>query len=115
MRPVELEWHETQEKMNKTERRYADYLEMLKVAGEIIWYGYETLKIKLADRTTYTPDFTVVTGRNHLEFHEVKGWWRDDARVKIKIAAKQIPWARFIAVRAIPQKDGGGWEKEVFQ
>jgi hypothetical protein len=48
-----------------------------------------------------------------LELHEVKGFWQDDARVKIKIAADLYPM-RFIAVRAKLKKEGGGWVVENF-
>jgi hypothetical protein len=43
-----------------------------------------------------------------LEAHEVKGRWADDARAKIKIAADRYPM-RFVAIKAKPKKDGGGW------
>jgi hypothetical protein len=36
------------------------------------------------------------------EFHETKGWMRDDANVKLKSAALQYPHFRFFLVR----KDG---------
>ena len=48
--------------MNKTEKRYADYLEIRKKAGEILEYRFEPFKIRLAASTFYTPDFMVVLG-----------------------------------------------------
>ena len=48
-----------------------------------------------------------------LEMHEVKGFWQDDARVKIKVAASIYPF-RFVAVKARAKKHGGGWEVENF-
>lgn len=33
-----------------------------------------------------------------MECHEVKGFWTDDAKVKIKVAAEQYPF-RFIAFK----------------
>jgi hypothetical protein len=45
--------------------------------------------------------------------HEVKGFWTDDARVKIKVAADLYPF-RFIAAQALPKKQGGGWKIEEF-
>ncbi|MFX6258524.1 DUF1064 domain-containing protein, partial [Acinetobacter baumannii] len=45
--------------------------------------------------------------------HEVKGFWTDDARVKIKVAAEQYPLT-FLAVKAKAKKDGGGWAIETF-
>ncbi len=100
--------------MNKTEAAYAQHLEGLKAAGEVAWYAFEGMTFKLADRTRYTPDFAVMRSDGLMELHEVKGFWRDDARVKIKVAAEMFPF-RFIAVMAKPKKAGGGWSVEVFE
>lgn len=48
-----------------------------------------------------------------MEMHEVKGFWTDDARVKIKVAADQYPF-RFIAFKAVAKSRGGGWLREEF-
>src|SRR5690348_12886730 len=73
-------------KMNKTEEAYAGHLEKLKWAKEILWYRFEGIKLRLADNTFYTVDFPVLRADGLLEMHEVKGYWQDDARAKIKIA-----------------------------
>lgn len=99
--------------MNKTESAYAQHLEGLKYAGLIQWYKFEGMKFRLADNTFYTPDFAVLNANNTMEMHEVKGFWTDDARVKIKVAADLYPFG-FIAVKAKAKKHGGGWELEVF-
>jgi Protein of unknown function (DUF1064) len=99
--------------MNKTEAAYAEYLETLKCAGEIQWYKFEAIKLRLADNCFYSPDFLILTKDKELLCHEVKGFWTDDARVKIKVAAAQFP-IEFVAVRAIAKKLGGGWEEESF-
>lgn len=99
--------------MNKTEALYAALLEARKQAGEIVWFRFEGIKLRLADLTTYAPDFAVMLADNSIELHEVKGHWQDDARVKIKVAADQYPF-RFIAVRPKPKRDGGGWAVEEF-
>ncbi len=99
--------------MNKTEAAYAQYLECRKAVGEVAWYRFEGLKLRLADNTFYTPDFAVMLTDGALECHEVKGFWQDDARVKIKVAADQYP-LKFIAIKARAKKDGGGWEVEEF-
>ena len=85
-------------KMNKTEGKYADYLELRKKAGEIIRWVFEPFKLRLADNTFYSPDFMVVTAEQ-IEIHEYKGHWEDDARVKIKVAAELFPEFQFIAAR----------------
>ena len=96
-------------RMNKTEMAYAAVLEGLKRAGQVLWYRFEGLKLRLADNTFYTPDFAVMRDDGVMEIHEVKGFWQDDARVKIKVAAEMYPF-RFFAVKA----KRGGWEYEVF-
>ncbi|MCG8275393.1 DUF1064 domain-containing protein [Stenotrophomonas sp. NLF4-10] len=99
--------------MNQTEAAYAERLRALQHAGEILWHRFEGIKLRLADNTFYTPDFAVLAADGVMELHEVKGFWQDDARAKIKIAADQYPF-RFIAVRVRPKKGGGGWAVEEF-
>lgn len=98
---------------NKTEAAYESLLRTRQIAGEVVWFRFEGVKLRLADNTFYTPDFVVMVADGQIELHEVKGFWADDARVKIKVAADQYPF-RFIAVRARSKRDGGGWEIEEF-
>jgi hypothetical protein len=98
---------------NATEESYGQHLELRKQAGDVAWYRFEGLKLRLADNTFYTPDYFVMRTDGHLEVHEVKGRWMDDARVKIKVAAEMYPF-RFIAVKAKPKREGGGWTMEEF-
>lgn len=99
--------------MNKTEEAYARHLETLKAAGDVAWYRFEGMKFRLADGCFYTPDFAVMRSDGAMECHEVKGHWADDARVKIKVAAEMYP-IRFVAVKVLAKKHGGGWEVEDF-
>ena len=99
--------------MNKTESAYSSYLDTLRHAGEIVWFKFEGVKLRLADNTFYTPDFVVMGANGLIEMHEVKGFWLDDARAKIKIAADMYPF-RFLAIKAKAKKNGGGWEQEDF-
>lgn len=96
--------------MNKTEAAYAKVLEAMREAGEVWRWRFEAIKLRLADRTTYTPDFLVTLPSGEMEFHEVKGFWRDDARVKVKVAAEMYPEFHFLSV----QKCAGGWKTERF-
>lgn len=96
-------------KMNKTEAAYYDHLLALLHAGEILWLRYEPMKLRLADGSYFTPDFGVLTRDCQFEFHETKGFWREAARVRIKIAAELFPF-KFIAIK----RDGGGWKREEF-
>lgn len=99
--------------MNGTESDYSAHLTLRKIAGEVAWYKFEGLKFRLADNTFYTPDFAVMLADGQLEAHEVKGYWEDDARAKIKIAADMYP-IKFIAVMKRSKKEGGGWKFEEF-
>lgn len=99
--------------MNKTEAAYADYLKQLQAVGGILWHKFEGVKLRLADNTFYSPDFAVMMPDGQLEMHEVKGFWQDDARVKIKVAADLYPF-KFVAIKARAKKDGGGWALEEF-
>lgn len=99
---------------NKTEQAYEDFLTMLQRAGQVVWFKFEGVKLRLADNTFYTPDFAVMLTNGQMEMHEVKGFWQDDARAKIKIAAELYPF-RFLAAKPKTKKDGGGWEIEVFE
>jgi len=95
--------------MNNTEAVYSALLEQRKRAGEIAWFRFEGVKLRLADNTFYTPDFVVMLSDGVIECHEIKGFWRDDARAKIKIAADMYPF-RFRAFRWAKKS----WEIEEF-
>lgn len=96
---------------NKLESAYADYLEGRKQAGEILWYKFEGIKLRLADNCFFNPDFAVMLKSGEIQFHEVKGYMRDDAAVKIKVAADEYPF-QFVLVYAKPKKEGGGFRVE---
>lgn len=94
--------------MNKTERAYADVLEALRVGGIIREWHFEAVTLKLAHDCRYTPDFLVVRSDGALELHEVKGFWRDDAKVKTRVAARVLPFPIFAVQRA----GRNGWTVE---
>ncbi len=95
--------------MNKLESSYAAHLELRRRAGEIEWFTFDAIKLRLAELTFYTADFFVMAADGALEVHEVKGHWEDDARVKIKVAADKFPF-RFIGVT----QERGAWKYEGF-
>jgi hypothetical protein len=100
--------------MNKTEQRYDDHLKALQMAGEIAWYRFEGIKLKLADNTFLTVDFFVMMANGELQAHDVKGAKaivQDDSWAKIKIAASMYPF-RFFLCFPKPMKQGGGWTIE---
>ena len=87
-------------KMNQTEASYAkELLEPRRLNGEILRYDYEPEKLRLADGTYLAPDFRVILKDGTLEWHEVKGGFtREDAWVKLKIAAELHPYIFRLAV-----------------
>ena len=95
--------------MNKTEAAYANYLEKQKQFGDVAWFAFEPMNLKLADKCFYRIDFLVMLKSGQLEVHEVKGFWTDDALVKIKTASAKFPF-RFIALKLVK----GIWEVREF-
>ena len=89
---------------NKLETAYGQHLALMKRAGEILDFRYEAMKLRLANKTFYTPDFMVIS-KDFIEFHETKGWMRDDAAVNLKVAATRFPCFKFILV----MKEGKGF------
>lgn len=99
--------------MNATEAEYASVLNAELQAGTVSWFKFEGVKLRLADNTFYTPDFAVMLASGEMQIHEVKGFWTDDARVKIKVAADLYPF-RFYALKKQAKKHGGGFVSESF-
>lgn len=105
------------DRRNPLETRYdREVLHIRRFAGEIRAYAFEAITLKLANGLTYRPDYCVElntgdSGTVEIEFHEVKGFWRDDARAKIKMAAEQFRWATFIAATWNRKT---GWAYETF-
>lgn len=85
------------------EREYAQRLDLMVRASVIAWWAYEGIKVRLADGAWYTPDFLVRSPDGALEVHEVKGEWREAARVRVKVAAEALPW---LPIRIIQKEHG---------
>lgn len=69
---------------------------------------YEAIKLRIADRCHYCPDFVVVNPEGWLTFIEVKGphiW--EDSKIKFKAAREMYPWAKF----EMHQKRVDGWRQ----
>lgn len=98
--------------MNKTEARFKR--EVLDELSGVLFVSYEACKLRLADRTWYTPDFIVWMQDGNDRAYEVKGSWKaphqEDSRVKLKVAAELYPQFTFFA--AVPNRDTGGWDIE---
>lgn len=102
--------------MNRAEHAYAQHLELRKQAGEVLWWKFEAIKLRLADNCFLTPDFAVLLADGRFQFHDTKGArhsavYRDDAKAKIKCAGEQFPFEFFVCFPRL-KKDGGGWDVE---
>jgi hypothetical protein len=100
--------------MNKTEKLYAEQLELRRQVGEILWWSFEGMSFKIGERCYYTPDFPVLMANCELHCIDVKGtqtkttkagdiyetdYTEDDARVKLAACASLYPISFFIAFR----------------
>lgn len=100
--------------MNRTEQRYEN--EVLKPAllvGDVLWYRFEGIKLRLADNTFLTVDFAVLPASRVLTMVDVKGAAaivEEDARVKMRVAADAYPFA---FQYAFPAQDGGWTIKDI--
>lgn len=100
--------------MNKTEAAYAERLDAMLQAGEIQWYAFEAITLKLAPDCRLTVDFFIMDKDGFLQAHDVKGSKAivtDDFKVKVKVAADKFPF-QFFCAYPIAKKNGGGWEVE---
>lgn len=115
---IELASDPLYEQMNRGERTWAAELETGRRLGAILEWKYASVKLRLGGGAYYTPDFFVLLATKQsasIEFHEFKGHWREASRARIKVAAASYRWATFKAVRAIPKKDGGGFQIETIE
>ncbi len=104
--------------MNRLEAAYAERLDLQKAHGSVLFWKFESIKLRLADATFYTPDFMVMTLTYAIELHEIKAFWKstggahweDDARVKIKVAASIYPFV----FKSFSRDKDGDWKEEVF-
>ena len=103
--------------MNGLELDWSLYLERRKISGEILDWKYEAIKLRIAfgnKPAWFLCDFWIVNADGSQEAHETKGFWRESARLRIKVAAGVYQWVKFVGVRKRKKKDGGGWELEEF-
>lgn len=97
--------------MNNLERAYSEVLESKKNNGDIQGWWFEPVKLVLADRCSYSPDFMVMDNEGFIEFHECKGFPTDDWKVKWKCSIRQFPMFTFVLVQK--KNKNSPWEIEV--
>jgi len=84
--------------MNKLELEYSQHLERMKKAGHIIDWRFNSLRFKLGSGAWYKPDFFVIY-KDRFELHETKGFMREAANVRLKVAAELYPWFNWVVIR----------------
>lgn len=82
--------------LNKTERAFGEWLLASAPADALI--HTQAVTFRLANGCRYTPDFVVSVPDQKPVVYEVKGFMREDAAVKIKVAAAAYPWMTFVLV-----------------
>lgn len=107
--PFVRPWHPYR---NKWEHEYAtQHLRIEKAAGLIQDYGYETERLEIGTGAFYTPDFPVTMADGTREMREVKGFRREAAMVRLRVAAARYPQFRFVLVT----KRRGQWHHETIR
>lgn len=94
--------------MNKTEQARAIELEALRRTGQIADWWYEGVTLKLADDCRLTLDFLIQETDGTLRFEETKGFMREDAKIKYRVASKMFPFP----IRVLVKSKNGGWDVE---
>lgn len=77
---------------NKTEAAFAAWLRARNADCQV---EREGITLLLANGVRYTPDYAVISQEGRVNLWEVKGYMRDDAAVKIKVAAARFPHFSF--------------------
>jgi hypothetical protein len=84
------------------EVKYADRLEVMLADGEIAGWAYEpqvfSLDVNGHRIARYTPDFIINHRDGTDEVVEVKGYWRADARLRVKLFQALYPRYLFTVV-----------------
>ena len=96
--------------MNRLEEDYGGHLFGRRSIGEVVWFLYEGVTLKLAHDTRFTPDWVVMLKNGEMELHECKGPHRwEDSIIKLRVAARLFPFRFFLVTR-----EGDKWvQREV--
>lgn len=96
---------------SRWEANYGRYLEWLKVNGQIKEWEHEpeTFWFEGVKRGTvsYLPDFRITENNGTICFHEVKGWFDERSKTKIKRMAKYHPSVLLVIISAPWFKQNG--------
>lgn len=92
--------------LNKTEAAFFAHLKAMMPEHS---HHAQALTLRIGNGVRYTPDFASFATTGEIVAHEVKGFMRDDAAVKLKVAASLYPQIRF---RLVSKAKGGTWEMQ---
>ena len=87
---------------SKAECAFADELQGLLREGRIAGWAYEPrifdLRVGEHHIARYTPDFIINHNNGSDEIVEVKGWWKPDAKLRVKLFQALYPKFKFRVV-----------------
>lgn len=97
---------------SQLEADYAQRLELQRIAGEVLAWTHEGIRLALGGGAWYKPDFLIVGADCELTIAETKGEFaREASLVRIKVAAARFSYLRFVMVRR--SKEGEWTEQEI--
>jgi hypothetical protein len=95
-------------RMNKTEERYAKWLDEQKAAGDVLWWKFEPMRLWMGSKMAgYRVDFLVQKADRELQVHEVKGGFIVDKSYRVwRMVAEAYPVYHFFLYQL---KSKVGW------
>lgn len=85
---------------SQLEAHYAQYLTWREQAGEVTRWYYEPFSLNIAEGCRFTPDFLVILPDGTQRIDETKGYMREAARVRLRVAARLYPhWNFYLVTR----------------
>ena len=101
------------DRMNSTERRYAEHvLEPMEFAGEITGWMFEGLKFRVAEGAFYKPDFNVFYPDGVIENIEIKGGEIHEAS-RVRFLAVRENFIKTMFRFKLMQWAGGAWQERL--
>lgn len=83
---------------NQPNRLEQDFLNYIRNQPGVVSVRFNSITLVLANNVRYTPDVWVVMENGEAVFYEIKGFMRDDARIKLSVAAQQYQEFQFVLV-----------------
>lgn len=97
-RPIRFRAAPRQTPRNQPNRLEQAFLEYIRGQPGVATVRFNAITLVLANNVRFTPDVWVVMDNGDAVFYEIKGFMRDDARIKLQVAAQQYPEFQFVLV-----------------